>query len=333
MNTNLLEKHMDDKRRIRGIASTTHIDRHGERLSKEALEDMAQNLSDQAKLIYWNHETTLPPIAMLTNEWVEKREDGEYQLAFEGYFLSNEDIEFLPQSNIEGLDITWEQVTEILNAIPPSPSGHIGISYDPRNFDPEEVTPIIEEMNELVETHQDLYSRKAELPQAVIWILVGFAGGHIASGFFTRLGEMAAEKVVETTKDFYRQLSNRLTKLLEKAKPEDSQPDVIFRLVVPESDTVIEGALESADQISIERVLGKLPVLYAIVVHLLQQNPSDFFSIMRFLYNPTDDNWEINYLVTRKTNKVIKGPRYYDRKHPLRPRYEKALEEIAEQGD
>jgi hypothetical protein len=324
---------MSDKRLIHGIATTTHIDRHGERLSKEFLEEMAQNLSDQARIMYWNHETTLPPIAIMTNEWVEEREDGEYQLAFDGYFLSDEDIELLPQSKIEGLDVTREQVAEILSSMTPTPSGQLRISYDPRNFDVGEVTPVIEEINELVETHQDLYVRKAELPQAVIWVLVGFAGGHIASGFFIRLGEMAAEKTVGTTKGFYKQLSKRFAKLLEKAKPEGSQPDVIFHIPVPDSDTTIEGALENADHGDIEKVLEKLPELYGLAVHLLQRNPPNFFSIMRFLYNPSDDRWEINYLVTRKTNKVIKGPRYYDPTHPLRPRYEQALKQIASQGE
>lgn len=62
------------------------------------------------------------------------------------------------------------------------------ITYDPRNFDPEDVTPLIEEINELVKTQQGLYIRKAALPHAVIWMLVGFAAGHIVAGFFYASG-------------------------------------------------------------------------------------------------------------------------------------------------
>lgn len=322
---------MNERTLIHGVSATTHMDLHGERLSREELEQLAQSETDHPQIMYWNHETTLPPIGIITDNWVEKREDGEYQLAFEGYYFGNEDVEPLPHSGIKGLDVTWEQIVDILNVDATSSPGYLEVMYDPRNFDEKEVIPLIGEINKLVETSAGQYRRKAELPHPVIWLLVGFVGGHIAGGFFSRLGEVAADKVLEAGEKFYEQLSENFVKLFEKAKPNNSQPDVIFNIPVSGSDTLIQGALENANTTHIRNVLKKLPEMYACAVHLIEQNSPNFFSEMKFLYNPEVQRWEINYLVTRKTNKIIWGPRYYDPQHPLRARYEKMLRELSGQ--
>lgn len=89
---------MEDSRLIRGVAATTHIDRHGDRLSKEALEQMARDFLEKGHLLYWNHETTLPPIGLVIQAWVEERKDGEHQLVYEGCLLREKDTYYLPES-------------------------------------------------------------------------------------------------------------------------------------------------------------------------------------------------------------------------------------------
>lgn len=139
--------------------------------------------------------------------------------------------------------------------------------------------------------------------------------------------------MLEESKDFYIQLSARFNRLLDRAKPEGSRPDVIFHIPIPDSDTIVEGSWEDSDPVYATRVLEKLPELYAAAVHVIQRNPENFFSQMKFLYNPEADIWEINYLIIRKTNRVIKGPRYYSPKHPLRSRLEKAMSEMSVQDE
>lgn len=316
-----------------GIAATTHIDKHGEHFTKEALEQMAQDRSDASGLLYWNHETTLPPIGVVTSQWVEKREDGEYQLMFEACLFDGESFEPLLYSNIKGLDVTEEQIREIVFSTPPSSKGHLHINYDPRNFEPQEIAPILDEIGELVDVEQGHYVRKAELPQPVIWVLVAYVAGSIVTGFFSRIGEVAADKVGELAKKFYSQLGDQFSRLLGKSKPEGSRPDIIFGLPIEGSDTVVEGALENADPTYLEWALGSLPNLYGLARHLLDRNPPGFFSIMRFLFNPESRRWEINYLVTRKSNKIIQGLRYYDPEHPLRHRYGAMLRKVSELHD
>lgn len=326
---------MSRKVLIHGVMATTHIDRHGERFSKEALDHMAQDSPEYARLVYWDHQTTLPPIGLVGTQSVERRQDGEYQLVVEAQLLASDQFQLLPVSGVKGVDMTWEQVKDIVEGVPPSPSGHLRVSYDPRNFDADEVAGVMEEINQLVHTEVHLYVRKAQLPPAVIWIFVGFVGGQIASGFFSRLGELAAEKMVEVVGSFHDQLSERFARLLRRGKPWDTEPDVILGLRIPGSDTLVEGAVENAEGQSLRTAFEELPTLYAIATHLIERNSPDFFLVMRFLLNPETRSWEINYLVTRKTSRVIMGPRYYDPTHPLRARYEKIVAQAskAESGD
>lgn len=299
--------------RYHGIMATTHIDRHGERFAKEALEQMVEQFreSERPMWSYWNHMTTLPPIGVAIKEEVELREDGEYQLVAEIELLEEGDIEILPQSNTKGLDCAPEELEDILEDIEPA-SGYLEISYDPHNFEVNEVKPILQSLDALVETRAHLYVRKAELPPAVLWVLVAFAGGFIA-----RLGELTADKTLE----LYRQLSEPFKSLLKKAKPKPTA-DIIFSIPIPGSSTIVEGAIEDAYATNLEEIWPRLPTLYAVAVSIIQRNNKDYFSEIKFLYNPANSKWEINYLTIRKTHKVILGPRYYDPSHPLRKRWD-----------
>lgn len=129
-------------------------------------------------------------------------------------------------------------------------------------------------------------------------------------------------------KKFYDDLIERFSKLLE-IKP-DEKPDVIFSVPIPDSLTLVEGAVEEADKSALDMAWRKLPDLYAIASHIISRNQKDYFAEMKFLYNPSIDNWDINYFTTRKTHKIILGPRYYDPSHPLRERWENELKKMKE---
>ncbi|MFG6062188.1 hypothetical protein, partial [Salmonella enterica] len=65
-----------------GIAATTHVDSHGMKISKEALDQLAEDIKkgESVPAIHIEHDTTLPPIGKVIDGLVEKRKDGEYQL-------------------------------------------------------------------------------------------------------------------------------------------------------------------------------------------------------------------------------------------------------------
>jgi hypothetical protein len=313
---------MGERHTIRGIEATTHVDRHGERIAKEALEQMAQGdpQSDDVDWITWNHQTMLPPIGIVTRRWVEKRTDGEYQLAFEGQLLGSQDYVLLSRSSLQGLEVSQERLCRMVAAIEMSPLGHLDIVYDPRNFEDEAVELTVRELSELIDVRRAVYIRKATEAHSVIWIGVRFVGGLIAAGFLTRLGEMAADRLLEHARPFYVEMNNRLAQLLSKAKTGD-RSDVIFTLPDAVPGVQIEGAVEGAEPSTLSRVWAKLPELHALATHFVQANPPDHFSQMKFLYNPASERWEVNYLTLRKYHSVILGPRYYVASHPLSRRW------------
>jgi hypothetical protein len=187
------------------------------------------------------------------------------------------------------------------------------ISNDPRNFDPDEANPIIASIDELIPTKRRMYVRKSDIPNVVVWILVAFA-----TGLVQRIGEVATDRMLES---LHGKLSQRVSLLLSKSKASE-RPDVIFSVTVPDSNAIIEGAVESASGQMLERVWPSLPELYCFALSLVRRNRKNLFSQLKFLFNPVTNKWEINYLLTKGTNRVILGPRYYERAHPLWQRWE-----------
>jgi hypothetical protein len=320
---------MSRKYPIGGIGATTHIDRHGERFTKEALDIMANDYA-AGQLMFWNHETNLPPIGIITAAWVEERDDGEYQLRFEGHLFEDSDIEFVPQSDIQGLSPTMEELESVLNAAKDRPEQYLKISYDPRNFDEADIDEAVAELGELIEVRTGHYVRKAELPQPVLWILIGYAAGRILDGFLSRIGEMAADELAERANQFIGKASAKLNGLAGKAKPPDKRADIVFAVPLPDDVTVAEGVLEEPDEAQIGSALGALPRLFALAAHIVERNRPGYFSRMSFLFNPTTGNWEINYLVLTESKRVIQGPRYFLKGHPLRGRYERVMAQLDE---
>ncbi|MEM6641830.1 MAG: hypothetical protein AAF616_02525 [Bacteroidota bacterium] len=76
------------------VLSTTHFDRHGEMMTKEALEMGAETInSGRRPRIGVEHDMTLPPLGRISNAEVIQGEDGEYYLvAYQEFFDSAEEI-------------------------------------------------------------------------------------------------------------------------------------------------------------------------------------------------------------------------------------------------
>jgi hypothetical protein len=310
--------------KYRGIMATTHVDKHNERVSKEELERYAAQINNQDHTIWlnWNHQSTLPPIGTMDNAWVEALEDGEFGLFFEGGSLPDgEDLIVTRELEVSSEEI--EQLNLKLEGL--------GLSHDPRNFRDDDINQIIEILSREAPIEHRRYVRKSEVPQSVIWVIVGFMGGGIAAGFLNRVGEKIADKVIEVTKPFLSNIGETLGNLIGKTIQGD-QPDYVFMLQIPGVNENVEGALESPTPEVLVEACEKLPDLFAYTVKILSQNQPEYFQDIKFLYNSVSHQWEINFLTIKKTHKVVLGKRYYIPDHPLRLRYEQELEHLKEYG-
>jgi hypothetical protein len=319
---------MADEPNMQGVFATTHVDRHGDRFTKEALEQMVEDFrsSNRPNWIYWNHETTLPPIGHLGDQQVELREDGEYQIVGDSTLFSGQWSEEAGHDNINGLNITIQEIDNILAPIVLDKEGRLVVTYDTINYSSDSIRPIIESLNEVVPTEEQVMRRKAEIPHEVIWVLVAFAGGIVA-----RYGERAADIIAEKAIQFYKELNSRFVKILE-LKP-DIHPDVIFSVPIPNTNTVVEAAIEEARKDDLEIAWRTLPQVYAIASHIIERCPPDHFADMKFLFNPQDNKWDINYFTVKATKKILLGPRYYQPDHPRYQRWERTIRAIEELND
>lgn len=314
---------MPKPKALAGVLATTHRDKHGEQLSKEHLEAMLNEIHgrDSPAWIYWDHQTTLPPVGLITSAKVDLREDGEYQLTFESELLDSDSYVALPQSLTKGLDVSEAELRSRIPAPSIQPDGELILLFDPRNFDESDVKDALGEIKELLPATHAQYVRKAEVPHPVIWFLVGWAGGQILSGFFTKMGEVAAETFLAASRESFTRLNKTVASLLKKSKG-GNRPDVIFKFPQAQGGLFVEAVLERADEDTLQRVWEEIPLVHSMAQTLVERNRPGYFAEMKFLFNPTSGKWEINYLITRQGRQVVLGPRYYLPSHPLHKRWE-----------
>lgn len=320
---------MEDKQ-FEAIIATTHLDRHNERFTISALEGVAKDLGNPNKQTWmlWNHQSTLPPLGVLTGGRLEERSDGEHQVVATGIYFGSERKIPLAQSGLAEQIPSKAELEKLLAShdFSISDDGYIEVSVDRQNIDFGEAGQIIDEVNEQLPAKLSERGRKAEVPQEVIWILIAFAGGFVA-----RLGEVTADGLLAFSELAIGKLTEKLSKLLKKSKP-TGQPDVIFQVEIPNSDVLVEGALEYATEDVLETVWSKLPELYLLAENVIARNRPKHFAVLRYLFNPYSNEWEINYFLTRNSKRVILGKRYTDPNHPLRRRWVEQNELIQQAG-
>lgn len=99
-----------------------------------------------------------------------------------------------------------------------------------------------------------------------------------------------------------------------------SKPDVIFVIKIPDSSVMVEGAIDQVEKGTLKVVWVKLPELRSIAGDLIHQNAKDYFSQMRFQFNPKSEKWEFACLTLRKSGRTIQGSKYCRPDHPLKVR-------------
>jgi hypothetical protein len=314
---------MEDNYKIKMVVATTHVDNHGDQFTKEALDGMADDpeLSNSPRWIYWNHETTVPPIGSFNGGYVELRDDGEYQLVSEGILFNDDSYEYIYNSDLDIPDISFQDIDDTLTQLELTEKGIITIGYDRINYNEGDIKKIVESLNEIIPTEQQMIGRKSEIPQEVIWIFVGFTGG-----ILTRFGERTADYLLDGAKSLYKDVISRFNKIFD-LKPEIN-PDIIMKVPLDGDNTIVEAIVEDANKDLLDIALKSLPIVYAIATKIISKAPKDHFFEMKFILNPQSKQWEINYFTLRKDHKILLGQRYYQKDHPSYARWQKIMDQL-----
>jgi hypothetical protein len=184
-------------RRIKTMMATTHIDRHKDQFTLEALESMRALISKSYLPYIVNHDPRCPPLGRVIDSEIISLADGEHALEAE--------IELFEEGPLPPLDPSDRSIP-----LRDLPSDSLLLTID-RTFAQPEFRDAVEEVSRLFGTPSKFEGKKALEPIAVLVIGAGaFAVGKFVSSFFSRLGSNAADA-----------LSDRLKQLISKGRRDD----------------------------------------------------------------------------------------------------------------
>ena len=195
--------------------STTHVDRHGDRITLRAF----RGLVDGSPGLYFpvgvEHDPRIAPVGRLKKLEIVELDDGEFAL------VGTSDL-FEP-----GDDLAYDPRGKLLPKPRIEDEGAF-LGYD-RNLRDAESQRILADIGSLIGAKPEEEVKKALDPITVLTIGFAFVIGQVASGFFTRLGE-----------DGYNALKGALKKLLKIRDNEKQDRLLRFQALVQSGEEVVE---------------------------------------------------------------------------------------------
>lgn len=159
---------------------TTHVDKHNERISVDALDDFVNLVNQQYIPVGVEHDPRIPPVGRVISAQIEKLPDGEFAVdGIAEIYEEGQEIEFKD----DGREIPIEL-----------PSEGITISPDRSYLQPNDKELLIE-LEKLVNGEIRPQVKKSVEPISILIIAASFVAGGIAQGFLGKIGEDAWEKL------------------------------------------------------------------------------------------------------------------------------------------
>lgn len=254
--------------RTKAVISSTHLDSHNERMSKQALDMGADTINSSRKpRLGLEHDMTLPPLGRINNAQVIHGKDGEYYLvAYQKYFDLQEEIlingqKFIIES-FKNEEFSFAEVQK-------DTLSKIEISVDAQNFDNyDAVDNFYKEIQNETEIEFDRIglSRKSELsdPEIVYRLteasIYAYWGLKLAKLILKKTTKKLTDKISDDLASFYEIIKSSAKKIIKNSIPKnrpithivDFPADINISLImVGKSPNVIVKALN-------KKVVGKL---------------------------------------------------------------------------
>ncbi|MCJ0931825.1 hypothetical protein MST22_11735 [Virgibacillus halodenitrificans] len=290
--------------KIKSVVATTHVDKHNTRITKEALEEMAQDLKNSGKVPAFNieHDSILPPIGKVIDGWVEKREDGEFQfITISEIFekkteirLPDNSLAYIEASETDDRPFSLPETEEIFR----EPKIYVDLANFPNE---KEYEKFKNEIKEVGKFKDEIIGRKSFIPdpEIIITITQYVMGSAIGNKIFEKLTDRVADDVSTTT---YEVIKKAVTSIANYAIPK-SRPITYIFLIPGEINIELairtnnpKLAINAISQDKINDVLEKVESYLDILD----------ISKIQFLYD-TEEEWQFNFLLTKK-GEVIGAP-------------------------
>ena len=287
----------------RVVMSTTHLDKHGTIMTKEALESALKFINgDRKPRLGLEHNQTFPPLGRINNGEVFQGKDGEYYLlADQEYFDKVERIKLL--NGLELFRHSFSEENYPFAECDFKSIDKIEILYDPANIENyRKGQSFIQDLKKgsKIEFNGAEFMRKSEIPDPEIIIrlteILGIALGIGLRKIPEKLGEAIGNDLVEVYKLLKKTIKKSISELIPKTKP------IHFIVEIPIEQSLVELIVTTRNpDVAInaykEGVLSQLKQEIEISIKTFNAEKVQYFL-------NEDNEWELNYLLT-KDGKVI----------------------------
>jgi uncharacterized protein YchJ len=289
------------------VASTTHRDKHGDKMTKEALESMADKIEKSGRVPAVNieHKYVLPPMGKVISAEVVPRKDGEYQLEVNQEIFENE-----REINIKG-----EKLIELSSQNDKRPFSKnfdynkdklFTIAYDFINFSKSDLDELIEKTDDFAETKT--FGRKSLVPDPVVMFMLGSLV-YFSRKVVKKTSDKLAEEISHDAVKFYGKLKEIIPEIVDKIRPTNKVPTFIFKTKYPEEkDLVVEFVVKSKAPLIIEEALINIEECINKIEEFLEMFDIE---MIQFIFNVKEKTWHFNYFTTNE-GKVVGSKKSFE---------------------
>ncbi|MFZ7104663.1 MAG: hypothetical protein ACOWWO_18665 [Peptococcaceae bacterium] len=311
--------------RYKSVIATTHIDRHFCKISKEALENAAQQIKhgEAVPCMSLEHDSMIPPIGKVLDAWIEEMDDGEYRMVvtqeiFDDYkelILPDETVvyeESLPDDkrpfNIRGNKVA---------------SDKLRIETDFVNFESKkEYEEFIKEIKEIGDIDEGFIGRKSLIPDPEVIVtltkslIVLFASKPVAE----RVSNKIIDSIIDDAPKLYEIVKRAIFSAAKYAIPKNRPITYIFEAP---GEITSEFIARTSNPNKVITALTQ-EKLKGCFIKAEELNKVISINKIQFILNENGD-WEFNFILT-KTGSVIGTPESHNR----RARRLKLMQEMKE---
>jgi hypothetical protein len=236
----------------RTIMATTRVDRHGDRFTREALENAADQVKSAFLPVLFNHDPRHPPLGRTLEAHLVQLDDDEWALVAESEI-------FDPSTPLPPVSSEREMS---LHAFP---ENRITIISD-RSYRSQEDRALIEELSSRLSAHAEVMEKKALEPLSVLLIGMSAAATAFMAGFLNKMGGDAWNCLKESAK-----------KLLANRRADQSEYLFIFEIQVRRASALlsVQCILTNPDTGEIEEFWSKGLARLEALLPLFMNSPEE----------------------------------------------------------
>ena len=280
------------------VLSSTNIDLHGMRMTKESLEDAVGIInSERNPRLGLEHDMSFPPLGRITDAEVVQGRDGEYYLiAYKEFFKVRQ------QTTLEDGTILYREYFEEnpkpFTEAKSEPIENIEIKTDPVNFENIDVMEeFIEEIRREsgIDFSKKMLIRKSHIPDPELVIkITGIIAAYIGI-IASKVPEKIGEAIGEDIANFYKLLSSSAVGMVKRAIPK-LRP-ITFIVEVHDEDILIELLIVSNNPDEVVNAFNSENI--KSIQEKIETSKNLFNAEKIQFYQNKKKEWELNYILAK----------------------------------